>query len=361
MADPTAIAQFNQIYNPAAQAAIRANFDLLKRKHSSALPKCEPGWASFSAPTDLPAPVQTKPALYNCSYSSSRMVRECYGFYQWENCPNILPIESLCGYEADCALSFYREENTQETITFGPNINLIGEIVEITGSYSYSWGVNVGRQGTMQVNIPATPCVEFMMRPIVLAYYQMFALAFGPNGPPWYLNSPKTSELGSVYYADFRSPFFAAAPHYVDWVQDQITNMPNGPTQDIYCYMNPPLYVRGGLLICSKPCCDDQGHQLPPRFSSARIVLPTSPADAAAQELGLQGTNSDGLRTAWHPAAPMRAGARLQDGASAPVRAKGLAAPILAAGLLRRPRMLYAAAGPEPAAPDQRADRSPVD
>ncbi len=200
---------------------------------------CPYGWQLESLPSTPETLERDLPDLSPWYTSVQFTNRKLRGIYEWEHIPGVLPVQGSCSRRFNFTGAFTIEESSQHSINIGVLFNVPGmeEAVEISGGYQYTWGSSSGTGSGLEQEVGGEECWEFMATPVVLKF--TICLSWNQSGVPWFdwinlLMNAKDYRIQAktiLAYAGFGS------------------------------ICEPPLYLRGGLMVCKRWCCDGE----PPR------------------------------------------------------------------------------------------------
>jgi hypothetical protein len=178
---------------------------------------CPLGWELHSKPSDE---VKVTNGWFT-TYLGARYYYFAFIEYDWIVAAGAQPMQGTCGRAHTFTASFTIEEGTEKSINLGVIANAGTEAIEISGGGQYTWSSSEVRGVSIEQTVSPEECWEFMAIPVVLK------TKFG-----W----------GHVYYG---KGFFQKIAQFLGWGVDDVHD-------------EGEMYVRGGLMICKRWCCD--GH-----------------------------------------------------------------------------------------------------
>lgn len=183
---------------------------------------CPPGWELFQAPSkpdnlSVDLPDIDLPLTSEVGTNARRT-----GVYDWSPVQGVLSTQSNCGQRVTVGGEFSITQGSEHSINIGTLFNLpgSGEAVEISGGYSYTWTSGTGTAASIQQEVGGD-AYEYLATPVVLSF--TVSVSWVQSGFTW-------AEI----------LWMAASPGHIAQIAHRITDR--------------PLFVRGGLMICRRPC-----------------------------------------------------------------------------------------------------------
>ena len=182
---------------------------------------CPHGWELVSAPstpeslsTDLPdldLPLTTE--------VGTNARRD--GVHDWSPVPGALPTQSACGQRVTVGAEFSITEGTEHSFNVGTLFNVpgSGEAWEISGGYEFTMTSGTGTGSSIEQEIGGDN-YEYLATPIVLSF--TVTVSYVQSGLTW-------AEML--------------------WMINDPTHVPQIAHQ-----FSESIYIRGGLMICRRPC-----------------------------------------------------------------------------------------------------------
>ncbi|NND52756.1 MAG: hypothetical protein HKN54_10130 [Flavobacteriaceae bacterium] len=199
-------------------------------------PKCPNGWKLAHMPSTPASYSHKLDDTPSSIWHGKRTNRVVEGVYRWEKIPGVLATQGNCSVETNFTGSFEIEKGSEHSINIGGIFNLGSEARELQGGYSYSWSNSAGQGSGLEESF-GDECWEYLATPIVLG----FTIC-----NKW---TTKGLSMRSILIGLDRKRISADYPFKKSWAQSVL-----GTWRVTEC--ETPLYLRGGLMICKKWCCD---------------------------------------------------------------------------------------------------------
>ena len=194
--------------------------------------KCPPGWQLFDKPTNeqgySTAIDDYSPMLSSVVYTD----RVRHGVYEWEKAEGVHSQQGLCGRKMEFNVGSSFELTESQSVNVGALFNLPGyEALEISGGYAYEWGSADGTGSGQSISLGPDECWEYLVVPVVLKF--TIYISWKRNGGTWY-------EWTNYLISQGRNRYGGVPPGYITSGR----------------FYEKPLYIRNGLMICRRWCCD---------------------------------------------------------------------------------------------------------